>query len=81
MCEVIIDEELIEFVIVFELIVWWILVGELIYYEYLYQCMLLEQVLVVYMLIILCSCDGLYVVIYEVVLVDYVGMWLCCIEG
>lgn len=56
--------------------VWWILVCGWNCYEYVYNIMLLYKVVFVYILFILKNKNGVYISIYEVVFVDYVGMVL-----
>ncbi|MBD8527089.1 glycoside hydrolase family 97 protein [Pseudomarimonas arenosa] len=79
--ELIIDDELTEFVIAAPATAWWIPAGEWNRYEYLYNKTPVEQVGQAHTPMTLKTDDGLYLAFHEAALVDYAGMWLRRVEG
>lgn len=79
--DVIIEDELTEFVIAAPATAWWIPGGEWNRYEYLYQKTPLDQVSQVHTPITMRTEDGLHIAIHEAALVDYAAMWLRRAEG
>jgi alpha-glucosidase len=79
--DVIIDDELTEFVIADPATAWWIPAGEWNRYEYLYQRTPLAEVSQVHTPMTLRTEDGLHIALHEAALVDYSSMWLRRVEG
>jgi alpha-glucosidase len=79
--DVIIEDELTEFVVAAPATAWWIPGGEWNRYEYLYQKTPLDQVTQVHTPITIRTDDGLHIAIHEAALVDYSSMWLRRAEG
>ncbi len=79
--DVIIEDELTEFVVVAPATAWWIPGGEWNRYEYLYQKTPLDQVTQVHTPMTIRTEDGLHIAIHEAALVDYSSMWLRRAEG
>jgi alpha-glucosidase len=79
--DVIIEDELTEFVVAAAATAWWIPGGEWNRYEYLYQKTPLDQVTQVHTPMTIRTDDGLHIAIHEAALVDYSSMWLRRAEG
>ena len=79
--EMIIDDELTEFVVAAPSTAWWIPAGEWNRYEYLYNKTPLEEVGQAHTPMTIKTDDGLYLAFHEAALVDYAGMWLRRVEG
>lgn len=79
--DVIIDDELTEFVIAAPATAWWIPAGEWNRYEYLYQRTPVEQVAQAHTPMTVRTADGLHIAFHEAALVDYAAMWLRRVEG
>jgi alpha-glucosidase len=79
--DVIIDDELTEFVIAAPATAWWIPAGEWNRYEYLYQRTPLTEVGQAHTPITLRTDDGLHIALHEAALVDYASMWLRRVDG
>ena len=79
--DIIIDDELTEFVIAEQSTAWWIPAGEWNRYEYLYQRTPLTEVSQVHTPVTLRTHDGLHIALHEAALVDYSSMWLRRVEG
>jgi alpha-glucosidase len=79
--DVIIEDELTEFVVAAPATAWWIPGGEWNRYEYLYQKTPLDQVSQVHTPMTIRTDDGLHIAIHEAALVDYSSMWLRRAEG
>jgi alpha-glucosidase len=79
--DVIIEDELTEFVVAAPATAWWIPGGEWNRYEYLYQKTPLDQVTQVHTPMTIRTDDGLHIAIHEAALVDYSSMWLRRAEG
>ena len=81
LADVMIDEELTEFVISGDAKAWWIPGGEWNRYEYLYDNTPANQVGTAHSPITFRREDGLHIAIHEAALADYSGFWLQRIEG
>ena len=81
LADVMIDEELTEFVISGDAKAWWIPGGEWNRYEYLYNNTPANQVGTAHSPITFRREDGLHIAIHEAALADYSGFWLQRIEG
>lgn len=81
LADVMIDEELTEFVIAGEAEAWWIPGGEWNRYEYIYNNTPANQVSTAHSPITFRRTDGLHVAIHEAALSDYSGFWLQRIDG
>jgi alpha-glucosidase len=79
--DVIIEDELTEFVVAQPATAWWIPGGEWNRYEYLYQKTPLNEVTQAHTPMTLRTEDGLHIAIHEAALVDYASMWLRRAEG
>lgn len=79
--DVIIDDELTEFVVAAPATAWWIPAGEWNRYEYLYQRTPLAEVGQAHTPITLRTDGGLHIALHEAALVDYSSMWLRRVEG
>lgn len=79
--DVIIDEELTEFVVARPGTAWWIPGGEWNRYEYLYNRTPIAEVGTAHTPITLRTDDGLHIAFHEAALVDYSSMWLRRVEG
>jgi alpha-glucosidase len=79
--EVIIDDELTEFVIAAPSTAWWIPAGEWNRYEYLYQRTPLTEVSQAHTPMTIRTDQGLHLAFHEAALVDYASMWLRRTEG
>ncbi len=79
--DVIIDDELTEFVIAQPATAWWIPAGEWNRYEYLYQKTALNEVTQAHTPITVRTENGLHIALHEAALVDYASMWLRRAEG
>jgi alpha-glucosidase len=79
--DVIIDDELTEFVVAEPATAWWIPAGEWNRYEYLYQRTPLAEVTQAHTPMTIRSESGLHIAFHEAALVDYSGMWLRRTEG
>jgi alpha-glucosidase len=78
--EVIIDDELTEFVVAEPATAWWIPAGEWNRYEYLYKRTPLAEVSQAHTPMTVRTEDGLHIAFHEAALVDYSGMWLRRVE-
>lgn len=79
--DVIIDDELTEFVIARPGTAWWIPAGEWNRYEYLYNRTPVAEIGTAHTPLTIRTEDGLHLAIHEAALVDYSGMWLRKVEG
>ena len=79
--EVIIEDELTEFVVVAPATAWWIPGGEWNRYEYLYLKTPLDEVTQAHTPMTIRTDDGLHIALHEAALVDYASMWLRRAEG
>lgn len=81
LADVMIDEELTEFVIAGDAEAWWIPGGEWNRYEYLYRRTSADRVGTAHTPITFRRADGLHIALHEAALEDYAGYWLQRIEG
>ncbi len=79
--DVIIEDELTEFVVVAPATAWWIPGGEWNRYEYLYLTTPLDEVTQAHTPMTIRTDDGLHIAVHEAALVDYASMWLRRAEG
>ena len=79
--DVIIDDELTEFVIAAPATAWWIPAGEWNRYEYLYGKTPLTEVTQAHTPMTIRTDNGLHIAFHEAALVDYASMWLRRVEG
>ncbi|MDZ4811196.1 MAG: glycoside hydrolase family 97 protein [Pseudomonadota bacterium] len=79
--DVIIEDELTEFVVVAPATAWWIPGGEWNRYEYLYLKTPLDEVTQAHTPMTIRTDDGLHITLHEAALVDYASMWLRRAEG
>jgi alpha-glucosidase len=79
--DVIIDDELTEFVVAAPSTAWWIPAGEWNRYEYLYNKTPLNEVGQAHTPITVRTDNDLYIAFHEAALVDYASMWLRRVEG
>ncbi len=79
--DVMIDEELTEFVIAGDAEAWWIPGGEWNRYEYIYSHTPAREVGTAHSPITFRRTDGLHIAIHEAALADYAGFWLQRIDG
>ena len=79
--DVIIDDELTEFVVAAPSTAWWIPAGEWNRYEYLYNKTPLNEVGQAHTPMTVRTDNGLYIAFHEAALVDYASMWLRRVEG
>ncbi len=79
--DIIIDDELTEFVVADSATAWWIPAGEWNRYEYLYQKTPLAEVTQAHTPMTIRTEDGLHIAFHEAALIDYSGMWLRRTEG
>ncbi len=79
--DIIIDDELTEFIIADPATAWWIPAGEWNRYEYLYNRTPLTEVSQAHTPMTIRTANGLHIAFHEAALVDYASMWLRRAEG
>ncbi len=81
MDDVIIDDELTEFVVATPATAWWYPAGEWNRYEYLYNRTPLTEVTQAHTPMTVRTVNGLHIAFHEAALVDYSSMWMRRVEG
>jgi alpha-glucosidase len=79
--DIVIDDELTEFVVADPATAWWIPAGEWNRYEYLYNRTPLTEVSQAHTPMTIRTANGLHIAFHEAALVDYASMWLRRAEG